>query len=49
MIGVTASTLINKLVQATLKSHWAAIADYCGGAIIDLIGANASKNSQCNF
>lgn len=49
MIGVTASTLINKLVQSKLKSHWAAIADYCCGAIIDLIGANASKIVNVTF
>lgn len=49
MIGVGAATIINKLAKATLKSHWAVIANYCGDSIIGLIGANASKIVNVTF
>lgn len=49
MIGVGASTLINKLAKATLKQHWAIVADAVGNSILDLIGENASKIVNVTF
>lgn len=49
MIGVSATTIINKLAKARLKAHWSAIADYCGDTIIDLIGLNSSKIVNVTF
>ena len=49
MIGVGASTLIEKLAKATLKKHWAAIANFCGDSLIGLIGSNASKIINVTF
>lgn len=49
MIGRTASYLIEQLAKATLKRHWAVIADYCGDALLDLIGVNASKIVNVTF
>lgn len=49
MLGVTASSLIEKLAKATLKQHWAVVAKYCGDSILDLIGANTSKVVNVTF
>lgn len=48
-IGVSASSLINKLVKATLKAHWASVANFCANGILDLIGPNASKIVNVTF
>lgn len=48
-IGVTATSIINRLAHAKLKSHWSSIANWGFGSIISYIGSNASKIINVTF